>query len=113
MSLYILLSISEIRMINNLHIDTEIALRNVYCMANASKGGCDEDIKKRLEQTKGQLSRLRKMWNSSIVSIKTNIKQRDTLWINIWARATTVAKDRDKWMQYIMVLCDTGCENDR
>jgi hypothetical protein len=104
MSLYILLSISEIRMINNLHIDTEIALRNVYCVANASKGGCDEDIKKRLEQTKGQLSRLRKMWN---------IKQRDTLWINIWARATTVAKDRDKWMQYIMVLCDTGCENDR
>lgn len=101
-------------MINNLHIDTEIASRNVYCMTNASKGGCDEDItQNRLGQTKGQLSRQRKMWNSSIFYIKKNIKQRDTLWINSWARATIVEKYRDKWMQYTMVLCDTGREEDR
>ena len=38
-----------------------------------TKGGCDNDMDNRLKKAKGQFSRLRKIWSSSVLSLKTKV----------------------------------------
>ncbi|XP_071150110.1 uncharacterized protein [Mytilus edulis] len=39
-----------------------------------TKGGCDNDMDNRLKKAKGQFSRLRKIWRSSVLSFKTKVR---------------------------------------
>ena len=47
------------------------------------KGGCDEDIRSRLSKARAQFNRLRKIWNSSVFSIKTKVRLFNTLVISV------------------------------
>ncbi|XP_063447098.1 uncharacterized protein LOC134726617 [Mytilus trossulus] len=48
-----------------------------------TKGGCDNDMDNRFKKAKGQFSRLRKIWRSSVLSFKTKVRLFNSLVISV------------------------------